>query len=113
LRELTVNSQPLTETVNCHERGEMLVIRLRRAGSKKRPFFRVVVTDSRAARDSSFVEVLGHYNARTKPETLQLDRERLDFWVKKGALASDTVRTLLARNPAPPAAAETGATATA
>jgi small subunit ribosomal protein S16 len=90
----------------------MLVIRLRRAGSKKRPFFRVVVTDSRAARDSSFVEVLGHYNARTKPETLQLDRERLSFWVGKGALASDTVRTLLHRNPAPPAAAE-ASTATA
>ena len=49
----------------------MLAIRLRRAGSKKRPFFRVVVTDSRAARDSSFVEVLGHYNPRTKPETLE------------------------------------------
>ncbi|HEX6465446.1 MAG TPA: 30S ribosomal protein S16 [Vicinamibacterales bacterium] len=81
----------------------MLVIRLRRAGSKKRPFFRVVVTDSRAARDSSFVEVLGHYNARSKPETLDVDRERLDFWMKKGALASDTVRTLLQRNPAPPA----------
>ena len=48
----------------------MLAIRLRRTGSKKRPFFRVVVTDSRAARDSSFVEVLGHYNPRTKPETL-------------------------------------------
>ena len=45
----------------------MLAIRLRRTGSKKRPFFRVVVTDSRAARDSSFVEVLGHYNPRTKP----------------------------------------------
>jgi small subunit ribosomal protein S16 len=90
----------------------MLVIRLRRAGSKKRPFFRVVVTDSRAARDSSFVEVLGHYNARTKPETLQLDRERLDFWTKKGAQASDTVRTLLQRNPAPPSAtAETAGAA--
>ena len=80
----------------------MLAIRLRRAGSKKRPFFRVVVTDSRAARDSSFVEVLGHYNPRTKPETLQLDRERVEHWVKKGALASDTVRTLIDRNPAPP-----------
>ena len=91
----------------------MLVIRLRRAGSKKRPFFRVVVTDSRAARDSSFVEVLGHYNARTKPETLQLDRERLDYWVKKGAQPSDTVRTMLDRNPAPaaePAAAAAGET---
>jgi small subunit ribosomal protein S16 len=80
----------------------MLVIRLRRAGSKKRPFFRVVVTDSRAARDSSFVEVLGHYNARTKPETLKIDRERVDFWMKKGAQPSDTVRTMLDRNPAPP-----------
>ena len=49
----------------------MLAIRLRRTGSKKRPFFRVVVTDSRAARDSSFVEVLGYYNPRTKPETLE------------------------------------------
>jgi len=91
----------------------MLVIRLRRAGSKKRPFFRVVVTDSRAARDSSFVEVLGHYNARTNPETLKLDRERFDYWVKKGAQASDTVRTMLDRNPAPPAQATEAAAATA
>jgi small subunit ribosomal protein S16 len=89
----------------------MLVIRLRRAGSKKRPFFRVVVTDSRAARDSSFVEVLGHYNARTKPETLALDRERFEFWTKKGAQPSDTVRTLLQRNPAPPAVVETAGAA--
>jgi small subunit ribosomal protein S16 len=81
----------------------MLVIRLRREGSKKRPFFRVVVTDSRAARDSSFVEVLGHYNPRTKPETLKLDRERLAYWIDKGAQPSDTVRTMLDRNPAPPA----------
>jgi small subunit ribosomal protein S16 len=83
----------------------MLVIRLRRAGSKKRPFFRVVVTDSRAARDSSFVEVLGHYNPRTKPETLDLDRERLAHWLKQGAQPSDTIRTVLQRNPAPPAEA--------
>jgi small subunit ribosomal protein S16 len=77
----------------------MVVIRLRRAGSKKRPFFRVVVTDSRAARDSSFVEVLGHYNPRTNPETLKLNRERLDHWLKAGALPSDTVRTLVDRAP--------------
>ncbi len=91
----------------------MLVIRLRRAGSKKRPFFRVVVTDSRAARDSSFVEVLGHYNPRTKPETLQLDRARVDHWLKQGALASDTVRTLIDRNPAPPATDAAAAAAVA
>ncbi len=83
----------------------MLAIRLRRTGSKKRPFFRVVVTDSRTARDSSFVEVLGHYNPRTNPEKLTLNRERFDHWVKTGAVASDTVRTLVDRMPpAAPAA---------
>jgi small subunit ribosomal protein S16 len=88
----------------------MLAIRLRRAGSKKRPFFRVVVMDSHAARDSAFVEVLGHYNPRTQPETLKVDRERLAHWIKAGAVASDTVRTLVDRLPAEaPAAAEAGA----
>lgn len=77
----------------------MLAIRLRRTGSKKRPFFRVVVTDSRTARDSSFVEVLGFYNPRTKPETLEVNRERLDHWLKNGAQPSDTIRTLVARLP--------------
>jgi small subunit ribosomal protein S16 len=81
----------------------MLAIRLRRTGSKKRPFFRVVVTDARAARDSSFVEVLGYYNPRTKPETLELKRDRLDHWIKAGAVPSDTVRTLVARMPPAPA----------
>jgi len=83
----------------------MLVIRLRRTGSKKRAYFRVVVTDSRAARDSSFVEVLGHYNPRTTPEKLVLNRERLEHWVKVGAQPSDSVRTLVARMPEVPAAA--------
>jgi small subunit ribosomal protein S16 len=90
----------------------MLVIRLRRTGSKKRPFFRVIVTDSRAARDSSFVEVLGSYNPRTKPETLTLDRERLAHWIKAGAVPSDTVRTLVDRMP-PAAPAEASAKADA
>ena len=92
----------------------MLVIRLRRTGSKKRPFFRVIVTDSRAARDSSFVEVLGSYNPRTKPETLKLDRERLAHWIKTGAVPSDTVRTLVDRMPAEaPADLSAGASAKA
>jgi len=77
----------------------MLVIRMRRAGSKNRPFFRVVVTEARSARDGRFVEVLGHYNPRTKPEKLELDRERLAHWISSGAQASDTVRTLLDRVP--------------
>ena len=65
----------------------MVAIRLRRTGSKKRPFFRVVVTDSRTARDSRFVEVLGHYNPRTTPEKLDINRERLDHWLNNGAQA--------------------------
>jgi small subunit ribosomal protein S16 len=84
----------------------MLAIRLRRMGSKKQSYYRVVVTDSRAARDSSFVEVLGHYNPRTKPETLNINRERLEHWIKIGARPSDTLRTLVARMPTPVPAAE-------
>jgi small subunit ribosomal protein S16 len=79
----------------------MVVIRLRRAGSKKRPFFRVVVADSRAARDSSFVEILGHYNPRAKPAVVQIDQERLAHWLQKGAQPSDSVRTLIARHLTP------------
>ncbi|HWW88029.1 MAG TPA: 30S ribosomal protein S16 [Vicinamibacterales bacterium] len=83
----------------------MVVIRLRRAGSKKRPFFRVVVADSRAARDSSFVEIVGHYNPRSRPAVVQVDKERVDYWIKQGARPSDSVRTLIARHltPVPPA----------
>ena len=83
----------------------MLVIRLRRAGSKNRQFYRVVVTEGKTARDGRFVEVLGHYNPRTTPETLVLDRDRLAHWIKSGATPSDTVRTLIDRNPAPVAEA--------
>lgn len=76
----------------------MVVIRLRRAGSKKRPFFRVVVTDSRAARDSSFVEIVGHYNPRSRPAVVQVDMERVTYWLGKGAQPSDSVRTLIKRH---------------
>jgi small subunit ribosomal protein S16 len=96
------------------EESPMVAIRLRRAGSKKRPFFRVVVTDSRAARDSSFVEILGHYNPRTKPALVQVNQERVDFWIKQGAQPSDTVRTLIKNHLTPvPAAAPTSAAAQA
>src|SRR5687767_7960161 len=81
----------------------MVVIRMRKMGSKKRPFFRVVVTDSRIARDSSFVEIVGHYNPRTKPAKVEIDRERINHWIGKGAQLSDTVRTLLKRHMTAPA----------
>jgi small subunit ribosomal protein S16 len=83
----------------------MLAIRMRRAGSKNRPFFRVVVLESKSARDGRFVEMLGHYNPRTKPEALTLDRERLAHWLKVGAQPSDTLRTLVDRLPIVPPAA--------
>ncbi len=79
----------------------MLAIRLRRSGSKKRPFFRVVVTDSRTARDSSFVEILGYYHPRSKPAVVKVDNERVRHWLGKGAQPSDSVRTLIARHLTP------------
>ena len=89
----------------------MVAIRLRRAGSKKRPFFRIVVTDSHAARDSSFIEILGHYNPRTKPALVDVKKERVDYWMSKGAQPSDSVRTLIARHLTVTPAAEPAATA--
>ena len=92
----------------------MVAIRLRRAGSKKRPFFRIVVTDSKAARDSKFVEILGNYNPRTKPALVHVNAERVSFWISKGAQLSDTVRTLMARHltPGAPVATATPAAVT-
>jgi small subunit ribosomal protein S16 len=84
----------------------MLVIRLRRAGSKNRPFYRVVVAEGASAREGKFVEVLGHYNPRTKPETVVIDRERLAHWIGVGARPSNTVRTLVDRMPPAPDAVE-------
>jgi len=81
----------------------MLSIRLRRTGSTKRPYYRVVVADSRDWRDGRFVEVLGHYDPRRDPAVVKIDGDRAKFWIDKGAKASDTVRSLLKRNEAPKA----------
>ena len=64
-------------------------------GSKKRPFYRIVVADSQAPRDGRFVEVIGTYNPRTEPVEVQVDSERLQTWLTKGAEPTDTVRSLL------------------
>ena len=76
----------------------MLSIRMRRTGSKKRPYYRVVVTEGREPREGSFLEVLGTYNPRTKPAQVELDKERIQHWISNGARPSDSVRTLLARH---------------
>lgn len=76
----------------------MLSIRMRRAGSKKKPYFRVVVTEARSARESSFVENVGTYNPRSKPAQVEINKERIQHWLKQGARPSDSVRTLLAKH---------------
>ena len=73
----------------------MLKIRMRRAGGKNHPFFRVVVMDSRRARDSRSVEELGYYNPLEDPLVINVNRERVSYWVGQGAQLSDSVRTLL------------------
>ena len=99
----------------------MLAIRMTRVGSKKKPFYRVVVTEARTARESDFVENLGTYNPRTKPAQVDINKERIQHWLSQGARPSDSVRTLLARHlsrdlsapPAPPAPAAPTADAAA
>jgi small subunit ribosomal protein S16 len=76
----------------------MVVIRMMRVGSAKKPYFRVVVTESRTARESSFVENVGTYNPRSKPATVQINKERVEYWLKKGARPSDSVRTLIQKH---------------
>lgn len=70
-------------------------IRLKRMGSKKHPFYRVVVADSRAPRDGRFIEVVGTYNPLTEPKEVTLKEDLVLEWLAKGAQPSDTVRTLL------------------
>ena len=73
----------------------LLRIRLRRTGKKKQPYYRVVVADQRAPRDGDFVEVIGHYNPRTNPTTLDLKEERVKHWLSVGAQPSETVHRVL------------------
>ena len=70
-------------------------IRLARVGSKKNPIFRVVVADRRAPRDGRFIEIVGRYNPQTDPSLIDLDTERIDEWVSKGAEVSNTVKKLM------------------
>jgi small subunit ribosomal protein S16 len=76
----------------------MLSIRMRRAGSKKRASYRVVVTEESRPREGSFLEILGYYNPRTRPARVDIDRARVQYWIARGAKPSDSVRTLLARH---------------
>jgi small subunit ribosomal protein S16 len=72
-------------------------MRLRRTGKKKQAYYRVVVAASTSPRDGRFVEVVGHYNPGLNPPRVEFDEQRVLHWLKKGALPTDTVRSLLSR----------------
>jgi len=77
----------------------MLAIKLTRMGAKKRPFYRIVVTEKRSRRDGRFVEALGYYDPGKQPAEVKIDRARVDYWIQHGAQPTDTVRQLLKRQP--------------
>ncbi|MBP3919971.1 MAG: 30S ribosomal protein S16 [Bacilli bacterium] len=72
-------------------------LRLKRMGSKQRPFYRVVAADSRVKRDGKVIEEVGYYNPITEPETVKIDEEKALNWLKNGAQPTDTVRDLLSK----------------
>ena len=75
----------------------MVKIRLRRVGTRNKPMYRVVVADHRAPRDGDFIEIIGHYNPMTDPETFVVDEEKALKWLKHGAKPTDTVLRLLSK----------------
>jgi small subunit ribosomal protein S16 len=75
----------------------LLRLRLTRKGAKKDPHYRVVVTEKSSARDGRFVEIVGYYNPAQEPVRLNLDLDRVDYWLQKGAQPTQTVRTLIRR----------------
>jgi len=70
-------------------------MRLRRVGARHQPSYRIVVADSRAARDGAFVDQIGHYNPRTDPPTVVIDREKAQKWIGQGAQPSEAVERML------------------
>lgn len=73
----------------------MVKIRLTRLGSHKKPFYRVIVTDSKTRRDGSFIEILGTYDPLKEPSEIKLDLDKANLWLQKGAQPTDTVRKLM------------------
>ena len=75
----------------------MLSIRLTRMGAKKKPFYRIIVTEKRSKRDGRFVESIGYYDPCRNPADVKIDRERVSYWLQRGAQPSETVRNLINR----------------
>lgn len=72
-------------------------IRMHRMGAKRKPFYRIVVADSRMPRDGRFIEEVGYYNPLTNPDEVKLEEDKIFEWLEKGAQPSDTVRSLLSK----------------
>ena len=81
----------------------MVMIRLARFGARKQPYYRIVVIEKDRARNGRSIEVIGTYNPRTSPATVDLKHERVAYWRSKGAQVSTIVEKLLTKNPAPAA----------
>ena len=75
-----------------------VVIRMKRQGAKKRPFYRVVVADSRSPRDGRYIEQLGYYDPLTNPATFKVDAEKFASWIRKGALPSESVGVMMSKH---------------
>ena len=73
----------------------MVKIRLKRMGMKKKPFYRLVVTDSRNPRDGRFIEEVGYYDPTKEPSVIKVDKEKVEKWIASGAQPTDTVKALL------------------
>jgi small subunit ribosomal protein S16 len=85
--------------------SSVLMIRLARFGARKQPYYRVVVIEKDRARNGRSIEVVGTYNPRTNPASVDLKQDRIDYWTSKGAQLSDRVAKLVAKRPEPAAAA--------
>ena len=75
----------------------MTVIRLKRMGRNKKPFYRIVVTDSRKRRDSGWIESIGYFNPVVEPKVLKIDEERYNYWLSVGAKPSEKVKKLASK----------------
>ena len=75
--------------------SKLVKIRFRRVGKKKQPYYRIVVTDSQSPRGGRFIETIGHYNPRTEPPTVQVKEDKLQEWLKVGALPSESLKRVL------------------
>jgi len=87
----------------------LVKIRLKRMGTKKRPFYRIIVADSRSPRDGKFIELVGTYDPRPKPSAIMLKEDRIRYWLDNGAQPTDTVSAILKKNDVEPVSQKTAA----